>query len=82
MSGIRWFFTAAIVITGFAVQAQTGPSAVGEWAPILPLPAEITHASLLANGEVSVWSAYNLEDNARVWDPATKLGGLHAHLYL
>ncbi|PWT83849.1 MAG: hypothetical protein C5B58_05815 [Acidobacteria bacterium] len=71
MPSIRWFVTAAIVVAGVAVQAQTGPSLVGEWGPILSWPYEITHASLLASGKVLVWPAYNLGDNAQVWDPAT-----------
>jgi len=71
MPSIRWFLTAAIVVTGVAVQAQTGPSLVGQWGPILSWPYAITHASLLASGKVLVWPAYNLGDNAQVWDPAT-----------
>jgi Galactose oxidase-like, Early set domain/Cep192 domain 4/Kelch motif len=71
MPGIRWFFTAAIVVTGVSLQAQTGPSLVGEWKPLVSWPSEVTHASLLANGKVLVWPPYNLGDNARVWDPAT-----------
>jgi len=72
MPGIRWFFTAAIVVTGVFLQAQTGPSQVGEWGSVLSWPSEVTHASLLANGKVLVWPPYNLGDNARVWDPTTK----------
>lgn len=71
MPSIRWFFTAAIVVTGVSLQAQTGPSLVGEWGHVLSWPSEVTHASLLANGKVLVWPAYSLGDNARVWDPAT-----------
>jgi len=71
MPGIRWFLTAAILITCVAAQAQTGPSVDGEWGPVVSWPYEVTHATLLANGKVLVWPPYNLGDNARVWDPTT-----------
>src|ERR1700733_4843236 len=71
MPGIRWFLTAAILITCVATQAQTGPSLDGEWGPVVSWPYEVTHASLLANGKVLVWPPYFSGDNARVWDPTT-----------
>jgi hypothetical protein len=71
MPGIRWFLTAATLITCVAAQAQVGPSVDGEWGPVLSWPSEFTHASLLANGKVLLWPPYNFGDNARVWDPAT-----------
>ncbi|HWO40131.1 MAG TPA: kelch repeat-containing protein, partial [Candidatus Acidoferrum sp.] len=71
MPGIRWFVTAATLITCVAAQAQMGPSLDGEWGPVLSWPSEVTHASLLANGKVLGWPPYHLGDNARVWDPAT-----------
>jgi hypothetical protein len=71
MPGIRWFVTAASLITCVAAQAQMGPSLDGEWGPVLSWPSEVTHASLLANGKVLVWPPYLLGDNARVWDPTT-----------
>jgi hypothetical protein len=71
MPGIRWFLTAAILITCVAAQAQTGPPVDGEWGPVVSWPYEVTHATLLANGKVLVWPPYNLGDNARVWDPTT-----------
>ena len=71
MPGIRWFLTAAILITSVLTQAQTGPSLDGEWGSVVSWPYEVTHASLLANGNVLVWPPYFLGDNARVWDPTT-----------
>jgi len=71
MPGIRWLFTAATLMICVAAQAQTGPSLIGEWGPVLSWPFEVTHASLLSNGKVLVWPPYKLGDNAQVWDPAT-----------
>ena len=71
MPGNRWFLTAAAFIACVAGQAQTGPSVVGEWGPVVSWPSEVTHANLLPNGKVLVWPPYSNGDNPQVWDPAT-----------
>ncbi|HLK34717.1 MAG TPA: galactose oxidase-like domain-containing protein [Terriglobales bacterium] len=61
---------AVVFICCGLLNAQTGPSAVGQWSATESWPYLAVHANLLPNGKVLFWPSWDLGDNPQIWDPA------------
>lgn len=45
---------------------------IGEWGPVMNWPLVAVHSSLMPNGKVLIWDAWEYTvSNAKVWDPIT-----------
>ena len=61
----------APLVVAAAASAQTDPSIVGQWSPVVDWGMTATHAHLLPQGQVMWWPEFTHGDNPTLWDPAT-----------
>jgi hypothetical protein len=55
----------------FTVLNDGSPAQIGQWGPVLSWPIVAIHASLLPDGRVLVWDAWEPEAQALIWSPAS-----------
>ena len=65
----------SIVLIAFGtclrVNAQGGPSTVGQWSAVQTWPYRAVSNIVLPNGKVLFWDSFTKGDNPQIWDPAT-----------
>ncbi len=53
------------------VNAQGGPSTVGQWSTVQTWPYRAIHSQMLPTGKVMFWDSYAVADHPQLWDPNT-----------